>query len=47
MRGFVQFVQFVRYGVRWLFDLIGKFERVVWVGGMAHWTRLRSRLEQS
>jgi hypothetical protein len=31
---------------RRLSDLLEKFRRVVWVGGMGHWARLRSRLEQ-
>jgi hypothetical protein len=34
------------YMARRLCDLIAKFERVIWVGGMAHWARIRRRLEQ-
>ena len=29
-----------------LSDLLKRFERVLWVGGMAHWTRMRARLER-
>jgi hypothetical protein len=29
-----------------LFDLSRRFERVLWVGGMAHWAPIRRRLEQ-
>jgi hypothetical protein len=34
------------YMARRLCDLIDKFERVVWVGGLGHWSRIRNRLKQ-